>query len=119
MIFGIGTDSDVELSDEFNVQDHVLAGSAVCSGKKRAAPEKVLNLAQKMEAMKYFGENPGMTYPKLIEWCYTIFSLVCSTVVSPGIPKKTFSTRSKPTTLLQYDFTAEPAAAQAESVDYP
>jgi hypothetical protein len=29
----------------------------------------------------------------------------------------TFSARSKQTTLLQHDFTAEPAAAQAESVD--
>ncbi len=54
-IFGTESDSDVELSDESNVQDHVPAGSAVCSGKKRAAPEKSLrarlNLAQKMEAM--------------------------------------------------------------------
>ena len=74
MIFGTESDSDVELSDESNVQDPISAGSAVGSGKKRAAPEKSLrarlNLAKKMEAMKYFGENPGMTYPKLIERCY-------------------------------------------------
>ncbi len=31
----------------------------------------------------------------------------------------TFSVRSKQTTLLQHNFTAEPAAAQAESVDRP
>jgi hypothetical protein len=74
MIFGTESDSDVEVSDESNAQDHVSAGSAVGSGKKRAAPEKSLrarlNLAKKMESMKYFGENPRMTYPKLIEWCY-------------------------------------------------
>jgi hypothetical protein len=79
MIFGTESDSDHELSDESNVQDHISAGSAVGSGKKRAAPEKSLrarlNLSQKMEAMKYFGENPGMTYPKLIEWCYKKFDM--------------------------------------------
>ncbi len=31
----------------------------------------------------------------------------------------TFSTRSKQTTLLQHDFTAEPAAAQLGSADSP
>ncbi len=39
---GTESDSDVELSDESNVQDHVSAGSAVGSGNKRAAPEKSL-----------------------------------------------------------------------------
>ncbi len=51
MIFGTESDSDHELSDESNVQDHVSAGLAVGSGKKRAAPEKSLrarlNLAKK------------------------------------------------------------------------
>jgi hypothetical protein len=39
IIFGTDSesDSDVELSDESNVQDHVSAGSAVGSGKKRDA----------------------------------------------------------------------------------
>ncbi len=71
--------SDVELCDDSNVQDCDSAASALCSSKKHAVPEKIesalLNPAKKMEAMKYFGENPRMTYPKLIEWCFKKFDM--------------------------------------------
>ncbi len=42
MIFSADTKSDVNLCDDFNVQDHDSAGSAVCSSKKYAAPEALV-----------------------------------------------------------------------------
>ncbi len=67
-----GTDSE---SKSEPCEDRDASGSAVGSSKKpgvrqRQSHRALLTVAQKMEAVKHYQENPGMSYPKLIEWCY-------------------------------------------------
>ena len=75
-IFGSDSDSESLPCDEPMEEDRDSSQSAAVSSKKlRTAPEggnlRVrLSVAQKMEAMKHYEANPGMSYPKLVDWCY-------------------------------------------------
>jgi hypothetical protein len=47
--------------------------------KPRLAPESIhrarLTATQKIQAMKYFEETPGMSYGQLMDWCYQKFEM--------------------------------------------
>jgi hypothetical protein len=53
--------------------------AAIGSKKSRGAPEGKkrirLSVGQKAIAMKHFEENLGMSYPKLIDWCFEKFGM--------------------------------------------
>jgi hypothetical protein len=76
-IFGTDSESDSESCQD----DHDASGSAVSSRKRlpRGAPEGShrarLTVAQKLEAVKHYQENPGMSHPQLIEWSYKKFDM--------------------------------------------
>jgi hypothetical protein len=68
MIFGTDSESESELCE-----DSEASRSAVGSSKQprsEGSHRARLTVAQKMEAMKHYQENPGMSYPQLIEWCF-------------------------------------------------
>ena len=80
-IFGSDSDSESLPCDEPMEEDRDSSQSAAVSSKKlRTAPEggnlRVrLSVAKKMEAMKHYEANPGMSYPKLVDWCYRQFDM--------------------------------------------
>ena len=70
-----GTDSESELEP---CEDRDASGSAVGSSKRprsEGSRRARLTVAQKIEAMKHYRENPGMSYPQLIEWCFKKFDM--------------------------------------------
>ena len=89
MIFG--TDSDPLPCDESIEEDRESSQSAAVSSKKRSVPESNqrvrLSVAQKMEAVKHFEANPGMTYPKLVDWCYKKYEMKKKLSASTPIPQ--------------------------------
>ncbi len=76
------TDSDPESypSSESSINNEDSTQSAAASsGKKRPAPKTKkrarLTAAEKLQAMQHYEANPGMTYDKLIDWCYAKFDM--------------------------------------------
>jgi hypothetical protein len=76
-IFGTDSDSDPQPNDESVMEDCDSSQSAAFLSKKpRCAQEGNQrarlseSVAQKMEAMRYYEDNPGLSYPRLIDWCF-------------------------------------------------
>jgi hypothetical protein len=85
--FSGGTDSDSDPRPGLSCAESIeedrdsVHSAAVSRKKPRCTPESSQRVQficcseLEMEAVKHYEANPGMSYPKLVDWCYKQFDM--------------------------------------------